>query len=80
MLNWTLAFLVVALIAALLGFAGLAGLAANIAKILFVIFLVLFLVSLINGPPPGRLNGQPNERLLQVELLPFAVECGLINA
>ncbi len=47
MLQWTLTFLVVALIAAALGFGALAGLAATIAKVLFVIFVILFLVSLI---------------------------------
>jgi len=49
MLNWSLTFLVVGLIAAVLGFSGLAGAATQIAWILFVIFLVLFLVSLIAG-------------------------------
>jgi len=49
MLNWSLAFLVVALIAAILGFGAIAGTAATIAKVLFVIFLVLFLVALISG-------------------------------
>jgi uncharacterized membrane protein YtjA (UPF0391 family) len=49
MLNWSLTFLIIALLAALLGFAGIAGTAAGIAKILFVIFLVLFFVSLVFG-------------------------------
>ena len=49
MLSWTLAFLVIALLAGLLGFAGIAGAAAGIAKILFVIFLVLFLISLVTS-------------------------------
>jgi uncharacterized membrane protein YtjA (UPF0391 family) len=49
MLNWTLTFLVVALIAALFGFTGIAVTAAGVAKILFFLFLVLFLVSLIAG-------------------------------
>ena len=47
MLNWSLSFLVVAVIAAVFGFTGLAIEAAYIAKILFFIFLVLFVVSLI---------------------------------
>ncbi|HVO33681.1 MAG TPA: DUF1328 domain-containing protein [Elusimicrobiota bacterium] len=46
MLNWTLTFLVVALVAALFGFTGIAASAAGIAKILFGIFLVLFVISL----------------------------------
>ena len=49
MLNWSLTFLVVGLIAAVLGFTGLAGAATHIAWILFVVFLVLYLVSLIAG-------------------------------
>ncbi len=47
MLEWTLIFLVVALIAAALGFSGVAGQAAGIAKILFVIFLIVWIVTLI---------------------------------
>jgi uncharacterized membrane protein YtjA (UPF0391 family) len=49
MLHWTLAFLVIALIAALFGFGGIAVAAAGIARILFFIFLVLFLVSVMSG-------------------------------
>lgn len=47
MLGWTIAFLVVAIIAALFGFTGIAAGAASIAKVLFFIFIVLFLLSLI---------------------------------
>src|SRR5512145_2771214 len=49
MLNWAIAFLVIALIAAFLGFGGIAGAATGIAKILFVVFLVAFVVSLLMG-------------------------------
>jgi uncharacterized membrane protein YtjA (UPF0391 family) len=49
MLQWALAFLIVAIIAGLLGFFALAGAAAWIAKVLLVVFLVLFLVSLVTG-------------------------------
>lgn len=49
MLQWTLIFLVVAIIAGALGFGGISSAAAGFAKILFVIFLVLFVVSLIAG-------------------------------
>jgi uncharacterized membrane protein YtjA (UPF0391 family) len=49
MLNWSITFLVVGLIAAVLGFTGIAGAATQIAWILFVVFLVLFLVSLFMG-------------------------------
>ena len=50
MLNWTLLFLLIALMAAVLGFGVIAGTAATIAKICFVIFLVLFLSGLLTGP------------------------------
>jgi uncharacterized membrane protein YtjA (UPF0391 family) len=49
MLNWSLTFLVVGLIAGLLGLSGLAGTATQIAWILFVVFLILYLVSLVAG-------------------------------
>ena len=49
MLNWTVTFFIVAIVAALLGFTSIAGSAIEIAKILFVIFLVLAVVSLILG-------------------------------
>lgn len=45
MLNWTLIFLVLALIAGVLGFTSIAGDAAAIARILFFAFLVLLVVS-----------------------------------
>jgi uncharacterized membrane protein YtjA (UPF0391 family) len=49
MLNWAVAFFVIALIAAIFGFFGIASAAVGIAKILFFVFLVLFLVSLVGG-------------------------------
>ena len=49
MLQYSILFLIVALVAAFLGFGVVAGTAALIAKICFVIFLVLFIVSLISG-------------------------------
>jgi uncharacterized membrane protein YtjA (UPF0391 family) len=54
MLNWSITFLVIGLIAGVLGFSGVAGAATQIAWILFVIFLVLFVASLImgRGRPP----------------------------
>jgi len=57
MLNWTITFLVVALVAAVLGFGGIAGEAIGIAKILFFIFLVIFLVLLIAGLTVARRVG-----------------------
>jgi uncharacterized membrane protein YtjA (UPF0391 family) len=49
MLNWSITFFIVAIIAAFFGFGGIAGSATDIAKILFGIFVVLFLVSLVFG-------------------------------
>ncbi len=49
MLQWAVAFFIIALIAAVLGFGGIAVAAAGIAKILFFVFLVLFLVALVSG-------------------------------
>lgn len=46
MLQYTLIFLIIALIAGVLGFGVIAGTAASIAKVLFFIFLVLFVASL----------------------------------
>ncbi len=49
MLNYTVIFLVIALVAGLFGFTGIAAGAVEIAKILFFIFIVLFVASLITG-------------------------------
>ncbi|MBP6342902.1 MAG: DUF1328 domain-containing protein [Candidatus Omnitrophica bacterium] len=49
MLQWSITFLVIAIVAAFLGFGGIAGTATDIAKILFGVFLILFLVSLLLG-------------------------------
>jgi uncharacterized membrane protein YtjA (UPF0391 family) len=54
MLNWTISFLVIAIVAAILGFGGIAATAVEMARILFVIFLVLFLVSLVVSALMGR--------------------------
>ncbi|MBI4018325.1 MAG: DUF1328 domain-containing protein [Candidatus Aenigmarchaeota archaeon] len=45
LISWTLAFLLLAIIAAFLGFTAVAGVAIDIAKILFFVFLVLFVLS-----------------------------------
>lgn len=56
MLQWSLIFLVIALISAALGFSGIAGAATGIAKILFFVFLALLAISIIaqalRGNPP----------------------------
>lgn len=49
MINWSITFLIIALIAAVLGFSGIAGTAVNIAWILFVVGLVLSLVFYVTG-------------------------------
>ncbi len=49
MLQWAIAFFVIALIAAVFGFLGIAAAAVGIAKILFFVFLILFLVTLLGG-------------------------------
>jgi uncharacterized membrane protein YtjA (UPF0391 family) len=49
MLNWALAFLLIAILAAVFGFTGVAVASAGIAKILFFVFLVVFLVTLVMG-------------------------------
>lgn len=49
MLNWSLTFLIIALIAGILGFGLVAGTSLAIARMLFVVFLVLFVISLLFG-------------------------------
>lgn len=45
MLQWTMIFLVLAVIAAFFGFGSLAGTAASIAQILFFVFLAAVVIS-----------------------------------
>ena len=54
MLNWSITFFIIAIVAAVLGFGGIAGSAAYMAKILFGIFLILFLVSAISRAVQGK--------------------------
>ena len=54
MLNWAIAFLVIALVAAVLGFGGIAGVAVELAKIIFFVAIILFLISLVYGLTRGR--------------------------
>jgi uncharacterized membrane protein YtjA (UPF0391 family) len=46
-LDWTLIFLVLAIIAGFLGFSGVEFMSIEIARTLFYIFLVVFVISLI---------------------------------
>ena len=45
--DWTIALLMIALIAAILGFGGIAGIVIGFARIVFWIFLVLWVLSII---------------------------------
>ena len=49
MLNWSISFLILALIAGVLGFGGIAGTSIWIAKLLFFGFLAVFLFTLLFG-------------------------------
>jgi len=54
MLNWTLTFFILAIIAGVFGFTSLAGATAGIAQILFVIFLILFVISAFTRALSGK--------------------------
>ena len=58
MLRYSLAFLVVAIIAGVFGFGAVEGTAMDIARVLFFVFLVLFVISLLfnTKAPAGRVN------------------------
>jgi uncharacterized membrane protein YtjA (UPF0391 family) len=49
MLNWSILFLIVAVIAGVFGFTGVAGTSYEFAKILFFVFVVLFALAIIMG-------------------------------
>jgi uncharacterized membrane protein YtjA (UPF0391 family) len=49
MLQYTVAFFLIAIAAALLGFTTIAGSALSIARILFFVFLVLSIVTFVFG-------------------------------
>jgi uncharacterized membrane protein YtjA (UPF0391 family) len=49
MLSWSIAFLLIAILAGLLGFSAISGMAALFAKVLFFLFLALFVWSLVGG-------------------------------
>jgi uncharacterized membrane protein YtjA (UPF0391 family) len=52
MLNWAVAFLILAVIAALFGFSGIAGTAVNIAWILAVVGIVAAIAFFVLGRRP----------------------------
>ncbi len=53
MLNYAIAFLLIAIVAGILGFGVIAGTAATFAKVLFLIFIALFVFSLLRGKKPN---------------------------
>ncbi len=54
MLNYAIAFLLIAIVAGILGFGVVAGTAAIFAKILFLIFIILFIFSLLCGKTSSK--------------------------
>lgn len=54
MLNWTITFFLLAIVASIFGFGGLAGTFAEVAKILAILFVVLLVASLLYGMITGR--------------------------
>ncbi len=59
MLNYTITFFVLAVIAAILGFGGLAGTFVEIAKFLAILFVVLLVISLVYNLITGRRGAVP---------------------
>ncbi len=53
MLRYSLAFLIIALIAGVLGFGLVGGMAYSAAKICFFIFLILAVLSFVTGRRPS---------------------------
>lgn len=49
MLNWSILFLIVAVIAGVLGFTEVAGVSYGFAKILFFVFVILFALAIVAG-------------------------------
>lgn len=47
MLEWSVGFLLAAIIMAIIGFGGVAGVLTNIAQFLFLAFICLFLLSFV---------------------------------
>ena len=59
MLQWSLAFFVVAIIAAVFGYGGIASGSAEIGKFLFFVFIVIFAISLLLNLFRGRRPRRP---------------------
>jgi len=54
MLDWTLSFLIVAIIAGILGFTGIAGAAMEMAKVIFFISIILWLAAIVYNILKGK--------------------------
>lgn len=54
MLQWSIVFLVIALVAAVFGFGGIASTSAGVAQLLFLLFAILFAVTLVVRLVRGR--------------------------
>lgn len=54
MLDWTISFLIIAIISALLGFTSIAGTAMEMAKVVFVVSLVLWLAAVLVNVLKGK--------------------------
>ena len=59
MLHWSLAFLLIALLAALFGYGGIAEGSAEIGRFLFFVFIAIFAVSLVFRVLAGRRMRRP---------------------
>jgi len=59
MLSWSLAFLIVAIIAGIFGFGGIAAGATEMAQVLFIVFLAMFVVSMVRGLVAERRHRHP---------------------
>jgi uncharacterized membrane protein YtjA (UPF0391 family) len=51
---WSIAFLILGIIAGIFGFAGIAGTATWLAQVLFFLFLAAFIVSALWGRKSGN--------------------------
>ncbi len=49
MMNWTLTFLIIAIVAAVLGYGGIAGAATEMAKTVFIISIAIWIATVIFG-------------------------------
>jgi len=54
MLDWTILFLIIAIVAAFLGFSGIAGTAVGMAKLIFIISLFIWLLAVVVNILKGK--------------------------